>query len=236
MPETFSHSMLQAYLECPQKYKLAFIDKISLPQDFSTAITGKKIHALINYYLNNFDISIFLDNLDEKTKQLWQNFLKLNVKPQDIYKSEYAFSVKISNEFWLTGRIDAIKIEKSKNNNSKDAKYIIFDWKSGKIPENNKFDLQSAIYLYSLYKILKLNNKITNYENISFTYFSLKDNLSNTIRLSEEKYFTYEEKILEIIRNITIKVFENNADVTKCYNCKSKNMCKTPVFFKKNML
>lgn len=213
-----------------------FEDKISLPQDFSTAVTGKNIHALINYYLNNFDISVFLYNLDEKTKQLWQNFLKLNIQPQNIYKSEYAFSVKISDKFWLTGRIDAIKIEKSVNNNPEDDKYIIFDWKSGRIPKNNEFDLQSAIYLYSLYKILKLNNKITNYENISFTYVSLKDNLSNTVRLSEEKYFVFEEKIFEIIRNITIKVFENNVDVTKCYNCKYKNMCKTPVFFKKNML
>lgn len=222
MNNTFSSNMLKIYEECPQKYKLIYEDKITLPQQTSQAETGKNIHALINYYFKGFDITKLTATLDTDTKILWQNFLNLGIKKEDIFKSEYQFNVKINDKFWLTGRIDAIKEENSDTNSSK---YSIFDWKTGKLPKTPETDMQTCVYLYSLYKMLKFKNLISNYEDISFTYVNLKDNNTHTILLNENKYKEFDKKISKIISNIKIKVFSKDVDVTKCYNCNHKTVC-----------
>lgn len=221
MNNTFSSNMLKNYEECSQKYKLIYEEKIKLPQDASYAEEGKNIHALINYYLKGFDVTKLAETLNKQEKALWQNFLNLKISPNDIYRSEYHFNVKIADKYWLTGRIDAIK----KENASLSSKYTIFDWKTGKIPKNPESDIQTCVYLYSLFKILKHKQLINNYKDLSFSYLNLKDCKEFSTSLSNEKYLEYEQKITQIISNIKIKAFKKSVDDTKCYKCNYKIIC-----------
>lgn len=226
MNNTFSSNMLKIYEECPQKYKLMYEDEIKLPQDNSFAEEGKNIHTLINYYFKGFDTSKLTKTLEGKEKILWQNFLNLKIAQNNIFKSEYPFNVKINGNYWLTGRIDAIKND-SMNPSSK---YTILDWKTGNIPKNPKNDLQTYVYLYSLYNILSHKKLIKNYEDLTFTYINLKDNSQYTTNLDEKKYLESERKIIKIISNIKTKAFKNNTDDTKCYKCSHQILCKQLYF------
>ena len=117
--------MLKTYLECPQKYNLIYNEQVEIPSDTEFSEVGKKIHALINYKFQGFDIRKQLHLLDlEKNRNLyslWQNFLSFNI--DTVEKSEFTFTVPFSAKIKLTGRVDAIR----KVNNG----FEILDWKTG---------------------------------------------------------------------------------------------------------
>lgn len=234
MNNTFSANMLKTFEECPQKYIFQYIENIQIPQSTKTANRGKNIHALINYYFNGFNTNKIIESLDSEEKNLWKNFLKLNIKKEDIYKSEYTFNIKIYESNWLTGRIDAIVKEKEK--------YIIYDWKTGTIPKTPRTDLQTCIYLLSLYKILKNKKLISNIEDLSFIYTNLNTNESTEIRLSSKEYKDLENLISSIISGIesciaiqrlpnkkpefkTDKECKNKQENNQCQKCKYKTIC-----------
>ena len=63
--------MLKTYLECPQKYNLIYNEQVEIPSDTEFSEVGKKIHALINYKFQGFDIRKQLHLLDlEKNRNL----------------------------------------------------------------------------------------------------------------------------------------------------------------------
>lgn len=233
MINTYSSNMLKTFEECPKKYFFQYIENIQIPQSTKSADIGKNIHALINYYFRGFDINKIVNSLSQQEKTLWQNFINLGMKKEDIYKSEYSFNVKINENNWLTGRIDAI-IKTSD-------KYHIYDWKTGTIPEKAETDIQTCIYLFSTYKILKNKNLISNIEDLHFIYINLKTNEKTKINLNKKKYIEIENKILHTIDNIqSYKVFSpyysSNKELeinekSKCQKCKYKTICQTDVFF-----
>lgn len=234
MINTYSSNMLKTFEECPKKYFLQYIENIQTPQSTKSAETGKNIHALINYYFNGFDVTKIVNSLSQQEKTLWQNFISLGIKKEDIYKSEYSFNVKINENNWLTGRIDAIiKIN---------GEYHIYDWKTGNIPKEPETDLQTCIYLFSTYKILKTKKIISNIEDIHFIYTNLKTNEKVKINLNKEKYVELENKILHTIDKIqSYKVFspyyssnkkieineksKHDCKNSKCQKCKYKTIC-----------
>ena len=54
---SFSPNMLKTFEACPKKYYFKYIQKISVPQKSAVFETGKKVHALANYYLRGDDIT-----------------------------------------------------------------------------------------------------------------------------------------------------------------------------------
>lgn len=234
MHNNFSANMLKTFKECPQKYILQYIENIQIPQITKFADTGKNIHALINYYFNNFDITKIAEALSNEEKNLWQSFLNLNIKKENIYKSEYTFNVKIGESDWLTGRIDAILKENDK--------YIIYDWKTGNLPKNPETDLQTCIYLFSVYKIFKSKKLVSNIEEISFIYTNLKTNEKIKIEINEQKYHELENNILSTIGEIKSCIgvedsmkrerklkangtLQNQPQNSSCEKCKYKTIC-----------
>lgn len=234
MNNTFSSNMLKTFQECPQQYFLQYIENIQIPQSTKAAEKGKTIHALINYYFNNFNTSKIAEAMNSEEKILWQNFLNLNIKKEDIYKSEYTFNIKIDTTDWITGRIDAIIKEKDQ--------YIIYDWKTGNLPKNPETDLQTCIYLFSVYKIFESRKLISKTEDISFIYINLKTNETIKISIDKEKINCIKDTILstigEIKSFITIRnssngkydlikneILEKKQQNNKCKKCKYKTIC-----------
>lgn len=240
MLNTYSENMLKTFEECPQKYFFQYVENIQIPQNMKHSETGKNLHALINYYFKGFDITKILKSLNQEEEILWQNFLNLKIKKENIYKSEYSFNVKIDETSWLTGRIDAII-----NTNDK---YLIYDWKTGNIPKDPESDLQTCIYLFSIYEILKTKKLLKKIDDLSFIYTNLKTNQIFQIYLNDKKLVEIKNRILSTIdrlqsyidfthnsqENQNLKLHEKSNKNHKniaCKKCKYKIICETDVFF-----
>ena len=212
--------MLKTYLECPQKYNLIYNEQVEIPSDTEFSEIGKKIHALINYKFQGFDIRKQLQLLDlEENKNLyslWQNFLSFNI--DTVEKSEFTFTAPFSEKIKLTGRVDAIR----KVNNG----FEILDWKTGNSknidPEN---DMQTVMYLFSIYKLFKCQGLVDSPSGLSLTYCFLKEKTSTTVQFSTDKY----EKFEQILKKETDKIldFSTNFEKTseKCMRCSFKIVC-----------
>lgn len=214
--QTYTLSKLQMYDECPQKYKLCYIDKVHIAELNTQTQTGNNLHNIINYYLKGMDVTKLIEALQPRDKALWHNFKTNEIKNYKIVESEYAFNLKI-DEHWLTGRIDALF--------EFDGNYIILDWKTGSnfTPENVKF--QTKFYLLCLYEILKLKKLINAPEELSMQYLNLATNSKIKIPFDSDLYINYKKEILEIIRKIneTTTYFCNKKDT--CQYCKYYRAC-----------
>lgn len=161
--DTFSAHSLKILDKNIDEFKNKFIYNLSLFKKDPRAILGQKFHALICYYINNFDVSKLACELNEQEQFIWNNLKNiLKDKKSNFIYSEYPFLIKDELNGWnyyLTGRYDAIYKENSE--------YIIYDWKTLNIPKSPKDDLQSVVYLYCANKIFKT-------EKIKMRYLSIE--------------------------------------------------------------
>ncbi len=223
--------MLQSFCECSQKYNLIYNEHLDIPSNLDFPEVGKKIHALINYKFKGFDIEKQLQILNfPENKELyilWQNFLDFKI--DTVENSELTFTIPLNQNIKLTGRVDAIR----KVNDC----FEILDWKTGASkninPENS---MQTIIYLFAIYKLLSFQKKIDLPDNLSLTYFFLKEKKSKTVSFSTDKLILYESTLLQKAREI---VDYNSNDFSPCCNCKNcsfKIVCNQAYKLNKNML
>jgi len=219
MNKTFSANMIKIFEECPQKYHLIYEEGISLPQDKTSAKEGENIHALISYYLKDYNINKLVSSLKEKEQALWQNFLKLNISKSDVESCEKTFNCNFDGSNWLTGRIDAI----IKEENS----FVIYDWKTGKIPANPEKSPQTIIYLFSMYSKLKNQNKIKDYADLKMAYVNLKTLEKSEVKLDEKYYRDINYYICNKVENISNFIRKTYVPKQKdlCKKCKLKTFC-----------
>lgn len=209
----YSPNMLKTFDECQQKFLLKYVQKCSLPQRSSIFEKGKKIHALANYYLNDFDIEKMEKTLNSDEKMTWEalkanKYFKLNV-----VNTEYNLSCKVG-KYWVGGRLDAFM--------SDGENYIILDYKTGQIPQNAEQDFQTIVYLLAADKHLK-----GNYGSLKFIYLGLKNYTEKEILLSSELKKQYEDKIIETCEKIDFAINSNLfvMNQTKCTTCEYNKIC-----------
>lgn len=190
--------MLKTFEECPKKYELRYIQKISAPQKATPFEKGKKIHALANYYLRNEDITRLEQTLTNEEKLIWEKLKGNEYFNKTYVQSEYNLTFKIA-DYWIGGRIDAIVKDENQ--------YYILDYKTGSIPKNPEYDFQTMIYLIAASKFFNAK--------ISFIYINLKDNTNYKIELNDDLAKEYEEKIFKTCKQIT----QTNT-FSKGQNCK----------------
>lgn len=197
----FSPNMLKTFKDCPQKYYLKYVKKISVPQKSTPFEKGKKIHALANYYLRGDDITKLETALTQEEFAVWEA-LKSNEFFQKTYiNSEYQLYSKIDG-FWIGGRLDALV--KSADD------YYILDYKTGSIPKTPEFDYQTMVYLLAVDKLIK------NYNSLTFVYIDLKNNQNHKIEFTKELAQKYSAEIKRICTEI---------NSTHNFQC-SRNACK----------
>lgn len=213
---TYTLNKLQLFEDCPQKYKLFYLDKIYIPEPTFNTKAGNNLHRLINYYLTNQDVSKLITLLTPREKQLWDNFMLSKFSSCNCLESEYSFNVKIF-KYWLVGRIDALYEDKGK--------YCILDWKTGAnfTLETSKF--QTAFYLICLYEILKAKACITSPQDLSMCYFELSTNKTHVIRFDDNLYKECKDNILDVIESINgCTQFSLNVS-DRCKMCKYRLLC-----------
>lgn len=207
--QIFYPSMLKCFSECPLKYKLKYIDNLSMPQNTSSAQKGKKIHALANFYLKGQDISKLENALNYEEKAIFEK-LKQNAYFQKEYiQSEYNLTAKI-NGYWISGRLDALM---------KDAEnYYILDYKTGSVPKNPEYDFQTMLYLIIL-------NKYLNKSNLNFIYIDLKNDKNYEIKLNDKLTSEYEKIITDTCRNISECSTHTAKKDKRCEYCEYRKIC-----------
>lgn len=206
---SFSPNMLKTFADCPHKYYLKYVKKISIPQPASYFEKGKKIHALANYYLRGDDISKIINGLTEDEKAIWDMLFQNEFFKKKYVKSEYNLSCKIG-EFWIGGRLDALMQDNED--------YYILDYKTGSIPKTPEADFQTMVYL------ICADKKIKNYNSLKFVYIDLKNNVNAVIELTSER----KEKYIKVLSDICTMISTSNEypqKQDKCRFCEYQKMC-----------
>ncbi len=216
MENTYTLNKLQMFDECPQKYKLCYVDKVHVVEPIAKTRTGNNLHAIINYYLKGMDVTKLVDALTKNEKILWCNFKNAHLAKYKCVASEYAFNLKIA-EYWLTGRIDALF--------SSGEQFIIADWKTGENfkPDNVKF--QTAFYLLCIYEILKTKNMLEKPEQLSLHYVNLYTDSVIKIPFDEDLYTQYKTQVLSVINKINETTAFFCSKTENCKSCKYYRVC-----------
>jgi len=211
----YSPNMLKTFEECPQKFFLKYVEKISLPQPSTIFEKGKKIHALANYYLNGANVKKMEETLAVDEKITWELLKSNKYFKLDVVNTEYNLSCKIG-KYWIGGRLDALM--------KKDKDYLILDYKTGQIPQNAEMDFQTIIYLLCGSKYLQTKG---GYNSLKFVYLGLKNNVEKEILLTEDLKKQYEEKIIQTYEKIDFAINSNvfSSNRIKCKNCEYNKLC-----------
>lgn len=212
----FSPNMLKTFEECPEKFFLKYVQKVSLPQRSAIFEKGKKIHALANYYLNGADISKMEKVLSSEEKLTWEALKSSKYFKLKVLNTEYNLSCKIG-KYWVGGRLDAFMSDYTSDNKGN---YYILDYKTGNIPQNAQEDFQTIVYLMAADKYLQSKGGCNS---LKFVYLGLKNDVEKEITLTDELKKHYEEKIISVCEKIGSKCRAKNKD--KCLNCEYNKMC-----------
>lgn len=231
----YSHSRLSSFGACPQKFKLAYIDKIKIPNTNITLDKGSYIHHCLELFPNP-PLSFY--GLSEENIQSYNGIIKKFIESplgNDIVNSpctigkelDFGLDIKLNScnfnnpEALLRGSIDRL-------NYIYDVNYgemlHVIDYKSGKYKEFKwqSFD-QVKLYVIWLFQ----NPAFKSVDKIKASYVYVEHNQSNDL-IMERKYLN--NYIISYIQNIkkieTCETFNKN--VTKlCDWCeyKEKGYC-----------
>ncbi len=222
MLETYNNSMFEAWLNCEKKFFLKYIKAIKIPQDDSLFELGKKVHAMINYKLQGFDMGLMEKACDETTLSHYNSILTHDLLKQKVLRTEWGFLCNIADtQNLLAGRIDAIFFDEKKNI------YTIADWKTGmSIPKNAIESPQALIYMYSLYKSQKDLNLVIKPEQIRFLFIQTPNLNESEVWFSEELKNKIEKDFLLMIKNMKKTTFNKTDKKDQCKLCEYNFVCR----------
>ena len=69
----YSYSQINTFLNCPQKYKLIYINKIKKTEEGIEAFIGKVVHETLEWIYNNKIDYVIWDKIEEKYFKIWDN-------------------------------------------------------------------------------------------------------------------------------------------------------------------
>lgn len=216
---TFSPNQIETWLSCPQKFYFKYIKNINMPEKSEFFRLGKRIHTMVYYYLNGFDVSKFESVLTKEEMLHWQNLKELSVLKLDLVACEWEFNVPI-DKFWLNGVIDAVFYDQIGK------RYLIADWKTGK-SSYEKEDFQQMIYMLALYKAQDQLSLDILQSDIVFQYIkTLDNNHPPLVTFSAEKEIDYKNRILDVINKIlSDKEYVQLKSKNNCAYCPYKQIC-----------
>ena len=68
----FSYSQINTFSNCPQKYKLIYIDKIKKPHDSIEAFLGKVVHEVLEWIYKEKNELFNLGFNRKKYTEIWE--------------------------------------------------------------------------------------------------------------------------------------------------------------------
>ncbi|MCR4880679.1 MAG: PD-(D/E)XK nuclease family protein [bacterium] len=221
--ELFTNSMLRDWKTCKCKYYFKYIKKVEIPKREENFELGRKVHALISYYLDGHDMSIMENAAGEEVLVHYRSILSHPLLKKEHFLSEWGFNVVIGDtKNVFVGRIDAVFHDKNKN------KYIIADWKTGmKIPDAAVGDIQAQVYLYSFYRAQSDLGINFEPEDLSFIFVQTPSLNESRVDFSKELYEKFEADFIKTIAEIQkCKQKPESVQNSACKFCEYRFMCK----------
>lgn len=238
--KNFSYSQLNSFKTCPLQYKYLYVLKIpTLPTD--SASFGTSIHKTLQDFYIEFikDNKINKNRLMEIYKKVWvpigyssaahesrmkkegekilNNFFdKYHSKKINILGLEKLFKIKITNDIFLTGKID--RIDGRKGNEVE-----IIDYKTGKKPNERELtkSLQLSIYALAAHDKNLFNKKLSDI-NLTFQYLQTQEKI--TLKKTEEELIKTKEDVTEMVTEIKKNKFPATPG-KHCDFCAFKIIC-----------
>ena len=220
--ELYTNSMLKDWNTCKSRYYYKYVKKISIPKREENFELGKKVHALISYYLNGFDIRKMEKSASEEVLRHYNSILKHPLLRQEYFLSEWGFNVCVGDtDSVFTGRIDAIFYDKKNNT------YTIADWKTGmNIPKVAALDEQARIYLYAFYRAQKDLKIEFMPENLRFVFVQTPTLNESSVTFSKELYEEIEQDLLRKTKEMqNCKNKPEYKELTACKFCEYRFIC-----------
>lgn len=237
MPKfALSHSSIQLYLECPQKWKFRYIDKIpEKPKHFFSF--GNSLHAALEYFYNvktlppptledvlkfyhkNWLVEGYTSpEQEEKYKkegaEIIQNYYQKHVTNFQIpHSTEHKFDISI-NDIRVVGYID--RIDSSEGNT-----LSVIDYKSGKSIPSARLEEDPQLTLYQIACEAEFGKKI---KNLTFYHLPSQTALVTSPR-SQAQIDQICEQIISVAGDIDKELFPPLPGEPKCTWCDYKSRC-----------
>ena len=236
LTRALSHSSISMYVECPQKYKLKYIDKLpEKPKSFFSF--GRSVHSALEFFYSvaalpaptleqvlaeykNQWVSEGYKDAEEEAKyfadgdKILRDFYKKHIDDfEPPFFAEYRFDLTVDG-VPVTGFVD--RIDKV----GKDAIAIV-DYKTGKAfaEERVKTDAQLTMYQMACEQLLGLRvEKMTFYHLNSLTPHTGE-------RHSDEQVQQLRTRIVTVADSIQKGLFEPKPEERKCMWCDFKPHC-----------
>ena len=237
---TFSATSFKIFLECKRRFYYQYIKKIkeaTIPKDeIDEREIGEKIHFVLE---NLFKVSSSFSSEKEMSKEIdkllsgeknpllrfkldiWReklkSFVKNEIKRFDegyrFYKGELKLLGNI-NGYKIAGKIDRVDI--------KEGKFVLLDYKTGKINVATSKTLQNAVdFQMEFYYLLAKQNGFDDIDEVAFYDLNsgkiLKETLlEDKLSLLEKKFLLLEKKEYN---------FEMSEDIKNCRYCPYTILC-----------
>ncbi len=238
--KNFSFSQLNSFKTCPLQYKYQYILKIptipsaaesfgitihqSLQKFYTEFLKNKKINQknLLTIYERTWVPIGYVSlthqtRMKEEGKKMLVNFYKkFHSSNLKIIALERLFKIKITNDIFLTGKIDRID---SLNKNEIE----IVDYKTGKKPNERELSKSLQLTIYALAANDKnLFNKKLGDINLTFYYLQTPEKIS--LKRNEEDLIKTREEIINMAYEIRKNEFSANPG-KHCDFCPFKIIC-----------
>ena len=238
-----SYSSLEAYKNCPLKYKFKHIDRVPEPKS-KEAQFGTLIHSVlnyiytptllvptveqaINYFAKGWKSEVYDDEFEERSAftqgvQMIQQYYEQNdIASANIVDLESRFAIEIGNDesgkHVVSGIID--RIDKTKDG------YEIIDSKTArKMPSQDKVDndIQLSIYLRAFLE--RYPKEKENLANITVSLYYVKHGVKLSSTRTKEDLDKLEARFLDVIKAIESAEFEPILSPL-CDWCGYKKLC-----------
>ena len=231
----FSQSNLQDYNNCPKRFKLRHLQKVSWPaqetqydKDFEIRQQlGTRFHLLIQRHISGLPKEEILENIDSPLLlNWWQNF-------SNFFESKFESGITFP-EYALVGQIDnSPTIAKFDLVHLEDNKITIYDWKTSKktprrITVEEKIQTRLYLYLLSKYGHVLTNNNSIAPESISMVYWyaetpeEISFTYNEELQRSDEIYLT---DLIQSIKQTPQENFLETIDKRLCAYCAYRSYC-----------
>ncbi len=245
MAMCYSHSRLSTFEQCPFKFKLRYIDKVTPEiENFIEAFLGSVVHNTLEWlYLQVKENNVpELDDVVLRYASEWHenytpdiNIVKFGTTSKDYYNKGIKFLIDyyMKHKPFEDGTLDVEKrvvvnledyeiqgyIDRLVFNSEKD-EYEIHDYKTAKnLPSQDKVDTDRQLALYSI-AIKEEFGK-----DVKLVWHYLAHNKKITSRRTDEQLEDLKEEILELIKKIESTTEFPVKKSVLCGWCGYKNMC-----------
>lgn len=232
--KALSHSSISLYLECPQKFKFRYVDK--LPQEPKSFFSfGQSIHSTLQFFYENSTVPTLEQTLDHFSKN-WvaagyknsQHEQEEKVKGVQILTDFYAkhapiFRKPIFTEYRFNTKIEGVpvigfidRIDKLSDNT-----LVITDYKTGSSLVKGRALSDPQLTLYQIACEELLNKKVSKV--ILYHVNSLVPSVSPAHSIEQTQFLR--NQIVKVAQSIEKGLFLADPTPTKCSRCDYRNIC-----------